>query len=102
MKVETRDHLRKMYHEKLRPMEMYSLTLSRLDVIFDMTVLELQIRTETKIYELNVPMSVLGLGESTKTYDLSCPRAKCHKNSRHVTKEYAGQRRPGVLFLRSR
>ena len=22
-------------------------------------------------------MSVLGLGERTKTYDLSCPRAKC-------------------------
>ena len=54
MKVETRDHLRKMYHEKLRPMEMYSLTLSRLDVVFDMTVLELQKRTETKIYELKL------------------------------------------------
>ena len=24
-------------------------------------------------------MSVLGLGERTKTYDLSCPRAKCQK-----------------------
>ena len=43
-----------MYHEKLRPMEMYSLTLSRLDVVFDMTVLELQKRTETKIYELKL------------------------------------------------
>ena len=38
-------------------------------------------RRVPKIYEFNVPMSVLGLGERTKTYDLSCPRAKCQKNA---------------------
>ena len=36
-------------------------------------------------------MSVLGLGERTKTYDLSCPRAKCQKNSGPVTKKHGGQ-----------
>ena len=36
-------------------------------------------RQVTKIYGFNVLMSVLGLGERTNTYDLSCPRAKCQK-----------------------
>ena len=36
-------------------------------------------RQLTKIYEFNVPMSVLRLSERTKTYDSSCPRAKRQK-----------------------
>ena len=61
------------------------------------------------MYEFNVPMSVLGLGERTKTYDLSCPRAKCQKKlqasdkntCRATQKTKHGRGRPIVLFLTS-
>ena len=67
-------------------------------------------RQVIKIYEFNVPMSVLGLGERQKTYDLYCPRAKCQKKlwaSDKKTwwamqKKKHGRGRPIVLFLTSR
>ena len=74
-----------MYHEKLRPMEMYSLTLSRLDVIFDMTVLELCKRTETETYELK--LAELDLHDHLIKEKMKEATAKtlCRKNSIKTT-----------------
>ena len=50
-------------------------------------------RQETKIYEFNVPLSVLVLGGKTKNMTCHALEPNVKKSCGHVTKEYAGRRR---------
>lgn len=51
MRVEIKKHLKKLYHNKLRTMDLHKLNHRHLDVVFDMTVLEMNDKASTLKYE---------------------------------------------------